>query len=551
MNVYFAEAESRRCIPEFVNAAYKVQMEATNTCGDHGEMEYCQQTTAGASSRSCETCKPGQFSSYYLTDRHYEHNEITWWQSETMKEGIQYPNQVNLTLHLGKSYDITYVRIMFYSPRPQSFAIYRRASENSEWEPYQYFSASCRETYGVQEQRGAELGAETRALCTSEYSDISPLSGGNVVFSTLEGRPSAYTFDSSPELQRCPLHSHSGSPGDLYNLTPDTMSWLGTLNEWVTATDLRISLDRLNTFGDEIFGDSQVLQSYWYAIADVAVGARCTCNGHASICDLQQLADGTEIRACRCEHNTGGRSCEKCLDFYNDAPWGRASPNNVYECKACNCNGFSNKCFFDKSLYEHTGHGGHCIDCAENRDGPNCERCRENFFQATGDICSPCNCDPTGSRSLQCNAEGKCQCKPGVTGDKCDSCAANHYEFTSLGCKPCECSDAGSYGNTPQCDPVTGVCMCKQNVEGRRCRECKPGFFNMDLENEFGCTPCFCFGHSSQCSSAPKYQAHELSAHFIRDAEKWSAETDRRAPATLKFNANTQNIGQYWEGAKY
>ncbi|KAG6444665.1 hypothetical protein O3G_MSEX003474 [Manduca sexta] len=431
-----------------------------------------------------------------------------------MKEGIRYPNQVNLTLHLGKAYDITYVRIVFYSPRPQSFAIYKKASEDRDWEPFQYFSASCRDTYGIHEQRAADLGAETRALCTSEYSDISPLTGGNVLFSTLEGRPSAYTFDSSPELQ-----------------------------DWVTATDLRISLDRLNTFGDEIFGDTQVLQSYWYAIADVAVGARCKCNGHASRCDTQDLPDGTRARACKCEHNTAGRECERCLDFYNDAPWGRASPTNVHECKACNCNGFSNKCYFDKDLYERTGHGGHCIDCAENRDGANCERCRENYFQGSGDICLPCNCNPTGSRSLQCNAEGKCQCKPGVTGDKCDVCAPNHYEFTNQGCKPCGCNESGSYGNTPQCDPQTGVCLCKQNVEGKRCRECKPGFFNLDLANEFGCTPCFCFGHSSQCNSAPKYQAHEISAHFIRDSEKWGAEDDQRKPAMLQFNANTQNIG--------
>lgn len=63
------------------------------------------------------------------------------------------------------------------------------------------FSATCRETYGQPESTSTDVGAETRPLCTSEYSDISPLKGGNVAFSTLEGRPSAYSFDSSPELQ--------------------------------------------------------------------------------------------------------------------------------------------------------------------------------------------------------------------------------------------------------------------------------------------------------------------------------------------------------------
>jgi laminin, gamma 1 len=46
------------------------------------------------------------------------------------------------------------------------------------------------------------------------------------------------------------------------------------IKEWVTATDIRITLDRLNTFGDEVFGDPQVLRSYFYAISEFAVGAR-------------------------------------------------------------------------------------------------------------------------------------------------------------------------------------------------------------------------------------------------------------------------------------
>ena len=42
---------------------------------------------------------------------------------------------------------------------------------------------------------------EDRALCTSEFSDISPLTGGNVAFTTLDGRPGAFNFDINRELQ--------------------------------------------------------------------------------------------------------------------------------------------------------------------------------------------------------------------------------------------------------------------------------------------------------------------------------------------------------------
>lgn len=95
-----------------------------------------------------------------------------------------------------------YFTIKLPSQKFEKVSVYKLVNTCNKFKVRIYFcSASCRETYGVEEQKSAELGAETRALCTSEYSDISPLSGGNVPFSTLEGRPSAYTFDSSPELQ--------------------------------------------------------------------------------------------------------------------------------------------------------------------------------------------------------------------------------------------------------------------------------------------------------------------------------------------------------------
>ena len=42
---------------------------------------------------------------------------------------------------------------------------------------------------------------QNEAMCTDEYSDISPLTGGEVPFSTLEGRPDAENFDNSDVLQ--------------------------------------------------------------------------------------------------------------------------------------------------------------------------------------------------------------------------------------------------------------------------------------------------------------------------------------------------------------
>lgn len=58
----------------------------------------------------------------------------------------------------------------------------------------------------------------------------------------------------------------------------------GFLKDWVTATEIMVSLVRLNTFGDEIFRDPAVLRNYFYAIIDFAVGGRCKCNGHANQC---------------------------------------------------------------------------------------------------------------------------------------------------------------------------------------------------------------------------------------------------------------------------
>lgn len=212
---YDSRGQAQRCVPEFVNAAFMRDVEATDTCGLIGPAKYCVQSGDSGDAGSyriagCDYCDARNESlshpSSSLTDVN-DHNRQTWWQSRTMYDGIQNPKakepvkQVNLTLHLGKAFDVTYIRLKFFSPRPASFAVYKKRRDEEDWIPFQYYAYNCMDTYGVPDRPNLLRDNETKALCTSEFSDISPFTGANVVFTTLEGRPSAHDFENSPVLQ--------------------------------------------------------------------------------------------------------------------------------------------------------------------------------------------------------------------------------------------------------------------------------------------------------------------------------------------------------------
>uniref|UniRef100_A0A8D1HH38 Laminin subunit gamma 3 n=1 Tax=Sus scrofa TaxID=9823 RepID=A0A8D1HH38_PIG len=488
---YDGAGRPQRCLPVFENAAFGRLAEASHTCG-HPPEDFCPHVGAQGAGAQCQRCDAADperhHNASYLTDFHSQ-DDSTWWQSPSMAFGVQYPTSVNITLRLGKAYEITYVRLKFHTSRPESFAIYKRSRAGGPWEPYQYYSASCRKTYGKAEGQYLRPGEDERAaFCTSEFSDISPLSGGNVAFSTLEGRPSAYNFEESPVLQ-----------------------------EWVTSTELLISLDRLNTFGDDIFKDPKVLQSYYYAVSDFSVGGRCKCNGHASECGPDEEGQ----LACRCQHNTTGPDCERCLPFFQDRPWARGTAEAANECLPCNCSGHSEECIFDRELFRTSGHGGRCLHCRDHTAGPHCERCQENFYRWNPQMpCQPCDCHPAGSLHLQCDDSGTCKCKPTVTGWKCDRCQPGFHSLSEGGCRPCTCNSAGSLGT---CDPRSGRCPCKENVEGNLCDRCRPGTFNLQPHNPAGCSSCFCYGHSKACAAATQFRTHHILADFRQGADGWRA----------------------------
>ena len=55
---------------------------------------------------------------------------------------------------------------------------------------------------------------------------------------------------------------------------------------------------------------------------------------------------------------------------------------------------------------------------------------------------------------------------------------------------------------------------------------CKPGFFNLDADNRYGCLSCFCYGHSSICSSAAGFGEYRIKSNFESGSQKWLG-TDR------------------------
>ncbi|ESO12950.1 hypothetical protein HELRODRAFT_159543 [Helobdella robusta] len=112
------------CTPGFVNAASELPVIVTNTCGEEEPEPYCvvseSNLAESGSETNCYECDASipekSHPAKYLTDIQKDGAKSTWWQSSTMMKRMQYPNSVNLTIHLAHSSSLVSYSHKFIHP---------------------------------------------------------------------------------------------------------------------------------------------------------------------------------------------------------------------------------------------------------------------------------------------------------------------------------------------------------------------------------------------------------------------------------------------------
>uniref|UniRef100_A0A8C0I7N8 Netrin 1 n=1 Tax=Bubo bubo TaxID=30461 RepID=A0A8C0I7N8_BUBBB len=295
---------------------------------------------------------------------------LTCWQSDSY---VQYPHNVTLTLSLGKKFEVTYVSLQFCSPRPESMAIHKSMDYGKTWVPFQFYSTQCRKMYNKPSRAAITKQNEQEAVCTDSHTDVRPLSGGLIAFSTLDGRPT--------ELDLVGMQSPPYSALPFYEAADVQLGLSSDCSASASPVHVRSRTSRVSSAMHT--GSPRVGTSVAGADADGLRSlplAACNCNLHARRCrfnmELYKLSGRKSGGVClNCRHNTAGRHCHYCKEgFYRD-------------------------------LSKPISHRKACKEC---------------------------DCHPVGAAGQTCNqTTGQCPCKDGVTGITCNRCAKGYQQSRS------------------------------------------------------------------------------------------------------------------------
>lgn len=284
-----------RCEPLQQSFSFTRQPSANSTCGTPPTAFCTRSVSLGRISSDCtETCDASDTTNAHPPEHMTDFLQLnTWWQSENSLKTL---DAVVIDIPLETLVEIDVISLQFQSLIPKNFQILKSTDYGQTFSDFHYLATSCITEYGIPDDQILSLENETSILC--QAISIPPFPG-QISFFTIVDRPSV----------------NDSLPG-----------YTEALHEFRTATDIRVVLVEHYTIPDLASDDL----GYYYAIRDLNVLGSCQCHGHASECQLDSSTGGY---SCTCQHNTAGSYCERCRDFYQDAPWQRATGASASECQ--------------------------------------------------------------------------------------------------------------------------------------------------------------------------------------------------------------------------
>ncbi|KAK6052950.1 laminin [Cooperia oncophora] len=313
----FIVTESERGLfPSIFNLATNSLINASATCGYSRREEYCKlvehvllRKTAVGGSPQCDICD--------ANDPQHRHpiefaidGTRRWWQSPSLANGLQY-EKVNVTIDLRQEYQVAYVVVkMGNAPRPGTWVL-EKSLDGIHYEPWQYYATSdaeCMRQFGIPATTGVpRFERDDEVHCTSEYSKITPLEGGEIHTSLVNGRPGV----EKPSLE-------------LQKFTRARFVRLRLISPRTLNADLMV----INRQTHRI--DRSVTMRYYYSISDISIGGQCICYGHAESCPSDPV---TGQFKCECRHNTCGESCNRCCPLFNQLQWKPGTHDHPNACQ--------------------------------------------------------------------------------------------------------------------------------------------------------------------------------------------------------------------------
>ena len=204
----------------------------------------------------------------------------TSWQSGVLQSSS---DDVTLTLpDRGAPFLLAGVVLQF-SQLPSSFYIEKNDTATGRWMPMAYYARDCSTRYGL--SPGQPSTPQPGCTDLTGSTDIRFLTVGT----------SGLTFE-----QRVLADQQ--------------------FVDFINVNSIRLVLDDVNV--PALAGQNSSFN--YYRVSFARISGQTHCNGHGG------MTSGSQ---CICQHNTAGKNCEVCKDFFNLVQWRKATESDPFECQ--------------------------------------------------------------------------------------------------------------------------------------------------------------------------------------------------------------------------